>query len=143
MLPGIGQSSCTAAALLDHLAGRDLRAEERALEIDVHHLVVLGLGRVEHGRARLDAGIVHHDIDPAEPAHRRVDELLQIGGLAHIGVDADGLIAELGDLLLERGGRLRMGHIVDDDVGTLPGEFENDRLTDPAVAAGDDRHFVL
>jgi hypothetical protein len=23
------------------------------------------------------------------------------------------------------------------------GQFENDRLTDPAVAAGDDRHFVL
>ena len=31
-----------------------------------------------------------------------------------------------------------MDHVVDDDAGLLPGQFKNDRLTDPAVAAGDD-----
>ena len=79
----------------------------------------------------------------AEPAHRRVDEPLQVGELADIGIDADGLVAELGDLLLERLGRLRMKQIVNNDAGTLPGQFENDRLTDPAVAAGDDRNLVF
>ena len=133
----------TAAALLDHLAGGDLRAEERALEIDAHHLVVLGLGGVEHRRAGFDTGVVDHDIEPAEPLHCRVHELLQIGGLADVGVDADGLITQLGDLLFERRRRLRMSHVVDDDRGALPRQFENDRLTDPAVAAGDDRNFVL
>ena len=53
------------------------------------------------------------------------------------------LIAELGNLLLERRRRLRMGHVVDDDRGALPCEFENDRLTNPAVAAGDDGDLVL
>ena len=36
-----------------------------------------------------------------------------------------------------------MSHVVDDDRGALPRQFENDRLTDPAVAAGDDRNLVL
>jgi hypothetical protein len=53
--------------------------------------------------------------------------------------DADRLVTELGDLLLERLGGLRMSHVVDDDAGVLPGQFEHDRLTNPAVAAGDDR----
>ena len=83
MLPGIGQSSWTrrdvddpaAAALLDHLLRGDLRAEERALEIDREHLFVLGLGRVEHRRARFDAGVVDHDVDAAELFHGRGDEL--------------------------------------------------------------------
>src|SRR5437899_6730292 len=44
------------SSLLDHLPGRKLSAEERGLEIDLHHLVVLGLGRVEHRRARFHAG---------------------------------------------------------------------------------------
>jgi hypothetical protein len=48
------------------------------------------------------------DVHATEPAHRRVDELLQISEFAHIGVDADGLVTELDDLLLERLGRLRM-----------------------------------
>src|SRR6185369_415716 len=62
---------------------------------------------------------------------------------ADIGVDADGLITQLGNLLFERRRRFRMGHVVDDDRGALPRQFENDRLTDAAVAAGDDRNLVL
>ncbi len=82
VLPGIGQSSCTevmltmraAAALGDHLLRRELGAEERALQVDRQHLLVLRLGRVEHRRARLDAGVVDHDVEAAERLDRRVDE---------------------------------------------------------------------
>ena len=90
-----------AAALGDHLLRRELRAEERALEVDLEHLLVLRLGGVEHRGARLDAGVVHHDVEPAERLHRRVDECLQVGHLADVGVDADRLVAERDDLLLE------------------------------------------
>ena len=110
-----------AAALLDHLLGGNLRAEEGALEIDRHYLFVLILGRVEDRGARFDASVVHHDIHTAEPAHRRVDKFLQIGEFAHVGIDANRLLTELGDLLLERFGRLGMSHIIDDDAGILPG----------------------
>jgi hypothetical protein len=33
--------------------------------------------------------------------------------------------------------------IVNNDAGILPGQFENDGLTDPAVAARDDGSLVL
>jgi hypothetical protein len=48
------------------------------------------------------------------------------------------LVTELGDPLLERLGGPRMSHVVDDDAGVLPHRFVHDRLTNPAVAAGDD-----
>ena len=52
-------------------------------------------------------------------------------------------LPSLRDLPLERLGRLRMDHVVNDDAGALAGQFENDRLADPAVAAGDDGNLVL
>jgi hypothetical protein len=36
-----------------------------------------------------------------------------------------------------------MTHIVDDDIGMLAGEFENDRLAYPAIATGDDGDLAL
>nr|WP_244500721.1 hypothetical protein [Methyloceanibacter marginalis] len=89
-----------AFALLDHLLGRELRAEKGALEINVHHGVVLIFRGVENRGARLDAGIVHHHVQMAELADRRIDQLLEVGELAHIGVDADALVAETCDFAL-------------------------------------------
>jgi len=91
--------------LLDHLLGSDLGSEERAFKVDRHHLVVLALGGVEHGGARFDAGIVDHDIEPAEPAYGDVNQLLQVGKLAHVGFQVDRPAAELferHDLFLAR-----------------------------------------
>jgi len=133
----------TAAALLDHLLGCDLRAKKGALEIDGQNPVVLILGCVEDRSAGFNASIVHHDVQPTELAYRRIDELLQVRELAYIRIDANGPIAEPTDLPLERLGRLRMDHVVDDDARLLPGEFKHDRLADPAVAAGDDGNLVL
>ncbi len=67
-----------------------------------------------------------------------VDELLQVGDLADVGFDADGLIAEGHDLGFECFGRVGVRDVVDDDVGALGGERERDRFADAAVAAGDD-----
>src|SRR5215831_17293842 len=131
------------AALLDHLLGRNLRAEEGALQVDGQYLLVLSLSGFKYRGAGFDASIIHHDIDAAEPADCGVDESLQIRGPAHIGVDADRLIAELGDLLLERVGRFGMNHVVDDDTRSLPSEFENDGFADPAVASRDDGNLAV
>jgi hypothetical protein len=90
-------------------------------------------------RARRDS----NPRQPTEPLDRRIDEVLEVGTLAHVGRDADGLATELADLPLEHLGRLGMDHVVEDDAGLLPGQFKNDRLTDPAVAAGDDGNLVL
>ena len=132
-----------AAALGDHLLGRDLRAEEGALQVDRHHLLVLRLGGVEDRRAGLDAGVVDHHVEPAERLDRLVDEPLQVLDLADVGLHADGLVAELRDLAFEVLGRLLVGDVVDDDVGALAGEGEGDGLADAAVAAGDDGDLAL
>ena len=131
------------AALLDHLPRCDLRAEKRALEVYRHDPVVLRLRRVEHGGARFDAGVVDHDVEPAECFDCRIDHFLQFGNLAHVGLDSAALTSEFRDLLLQLLGRLRMHHVVDDDAGPLACEFQDDRLADPAVAPGDDRNLVL
>ena len=57
------------------------------LRLIVEHPVVLLLGGVQHRGAGLDAGVVDHDVDAAEPGHRRVDQGLEVGHLADIGVD--------------------------------------------------------
>ena len=67
-----------------------------------------------------------------------IDQPLEIGHLAHVGLDADRLVAERHDLLLELLGGVGVGDVVDDDVGALLGEGEHDALADAAVAAGDD-----
>ena len=126
-MPGIGQSSCTeadvddaaATALLDHLLRGELGAEEGALQIDGEHLLVLLLGRVENGCARLDAGVVDHDVHAAELLTAALMSFLQVGDLADVSVDADGLVAQRADLFLQRFGRLGMRDVVNDDVGAL------------------------
>ena len=145
MFPGIGQSidNAAAASLLDHLPSHNLRAETGALEIDGHYPVVLVLSGVEDRAAGFDTGVVHHDVDPTEHAHCFVDQHLQIRELAHIGFDANRLTAELADLLLECLSRLGMTHIVDDNIGMLPGEFENDGFPYPTVAARDDGDLTV
>jgi hypothetical protein len=91
---------------------------KNALEVDVEDLVVLGLGRVQDGGPGLDAGVVDHDVEVPERAHRRRDQPLEVVHLAHIGLDTDRLVAELGDLLLQLLGRGFVGHVVDDHAGT-------------------------
>src|SRR6202011_1803815 len=132
-----------AATLLDHLLGCDLRSKEGALEVYAHDRLVLRFGRVENRGACFDPSIVHHYVHAAEPAHGGIDELLQVGKLAHIGCHADRLAAELGNLLLDGTRRLGMCHVIDHDACTVLCKFEHNRLTDPAVAAGDDRNLVL
>ena len=145
-LPGIGQSSCTDVMLMMRppVPWAIMRfaaswvPKNALFKIDVEHLLVLRLGRVEHRRARLDPGVVHHDVEAAELLHRGVDEALQVLDLAHVGVDADGLAAQRDDLLFELLRRVLVADVVDDDVRAVLGEGEHDRLADPGVASGDD-----
>ena len=132
-----------AAALLDHLFGRKLGSEEGALQIDLKHLLVLLFGRFEHGCASLDAGVVHHDVQPAKRFHGCGDQPFQVRHLAHVRLYANGLIAEQRDLFFELLGRFRMGDVVDHDVRALPGQFEHNGLADTAVTTGDNGDFVL
>ena len=88
-----------------------------------------------------DSEVILRSGSLAELLHGRRDQLLQIGDFADVGVDADYLRAQRRDLLFQSGRGLGMRDVVDHDIRTLPGQFQDDRQTDAAVAAGDDGHF--
>jgi hypothetical protein len=140
---GADVDDAPAAALGDHLLGGELRAEEGALEVDRQHLLVLVLRGVEHRGPRLHAGVVDHHVETAEVLDRPVDQPLEVGDLAHVGLDTGRLVAERLDLVLELFSGVLLRHVVDDDVGLAPGERQRDRLADPAVAPGDDGNLSL
>ena len=132
-----------AAALLDHLFGRNLGPEKGALQIDIQHLLVLLFGGLEHGGTRFNSGVVHHDVQPPKRFHGGGYKPLQVRDFADIRFHPNGFIAKQRHLPFDRVGRLRMGDIVDCDVRSLPGQFEHNRLTDSAVATGDNGDFVF
>ena len=72
-----------------------------------------------------------------------VDQFLQVGDLADIGIDADGLVAEGRYLLLQSFRRLGMRDVINDDVGALFGQLQHDGLADAAVAAGNNSNFTF
>src|SRR5271156_5568454 len=77
--------------------------------------------------------VVHHDVETAEFRHGGVDEPLQVVGAAGVGIDADRLIVEGRNLLLQLVGRLGVSDVVDDDADAGSGEPQRDRLADPLL----------
>ena len=113
-----------AAALLDHLLGRDLRAEERALEIDRTAPCRTAASVVSSTEVRVSTPALFTMMSSRPNlAHRGVDQRLQIVDPADVGLDADRLLAQRGDLALQRVGRLGMDDVVDDDVGARRGSI--------------------
>jgi hypothetical protein len=73
----------------------------------------------------------------------RVDEPLEVGHLADVGVDLDRPTPGRSDLRDHVVGRFGVRHVVDHDVGTVGGEPQRDGLADPAVATGHDRDLAF
>src|SRR5664279_167710 len=67
----------------------------------------------------------------------------EVRDLADVGLDPDHLVTEVAHLLLEVLGGLLVGDVVDDDVGTVCGQGQHDRLADAGVATGDHCHLAL
>src|SRR5207248_4898176 len=87
------------------------------------------------------ADVVDDDVDPAELAHRRVDESVQVVGVAQIARHDRGAPTPLGDGagdLLE----LFFGAGRDDDVGAGFGQGQGGRGPDTASRPGDDGCLV-
>ena len=74
--------------------GGKLGSEEWTLHVDLKYLLVLLFRCFKYGCTGLDAGVVHHDVQPAESFHRGGDQPFQVGEFAHVRIHADGLIAK-------------------------------------------------
>ena len=91
-------------------------------------------------RAELqDAGVVDEDVELAEAALGLFDHALPFVFAAHVVVEVDGVVAEVGrDLLAEI-----VEHIAEDDLGAFRDEQPHVLLTLAARAAGDDRYLAV
>jgi hypothetical protein len=72
-----------------------------------------------------------------------LDQTLQVLDPADVRLNADRLIAKRSDLALERLRGCGICDVIDDDARSRLREADGDRLSDPAVPAGDNRNFVL
>src|SRR5699024_1984137 len=72
-------------------------------------------------------------------AHHR----LQIVQAGDVGLDPDGVPASVRDVLDQLGGLVRVGDVVDDDVGARAGGGADDGFADATVAPGDDHRLAL
>ena len=81
---GIDDFAHAPAALLFHLLGRRLRAENHAFDVDVEHAVDIGLAHIFQRHHVFNAGIVDKHIHTAEGVCRVFDQRKLIFALAHI-----------------------------------------------------------
>ena len=146
MLPGIGQSSWVdeivtispPLALRHELLGRELGAEERALEVYRQHVVEVGFAGREQRRAGFDTRVADENIEPAEILDGGPDNPAQVFGARDVGFHSDRAAASPSGGGYDLGCVVRVHTVVDHDVRAFGGGGEDDRLADAAVAAGDD-----
>ncbi len=124
-----------------HVARRDLKHVEHAVEIGGEHAAPLFLGAVNEGvsSAAADASIGEAAVDPAEPVqggrHRGCDRGC-IADVADAGIDLAGTTGH------GRGGIFVLLGVTgpDRNIAAGGGERLRDAKADAAIAAGDDGH---
>src|ERR1700735_1415966 len=129
-------------ALFDHLFGRKLGAEKRALKVDLQHFIVLGFGSVENRGAGFNSRIVYHDVDTPKPFDRRGKETFAALQFADVRLDAEDAYSQSSDLFFNRVCRIRMRDVIDHNTCTLLCELERNRFADTAIAASNNGNFV-
>src|ERR1700722_20017274 len=72
------------ASALDHAGDEDLRAIDDTPQIDADYVLPVR-GRSKHSAARLHAGIIHQNVDTAEPLPHRKFQFLDIVDASDIG----------------------------------------------------------
>ena len=110
-----------------HLADRSTTAVEDAADVDVHHEVIVVVGRVLDRFLDLHPGVVDDRVETTGGADRSSDQGIARCCVGDIGLDPRDAV---------EGDRATAGG---EDGGALGDEPGGDPLTDPARCAGDDR----
>ena len=108
-----------------------LGQQEDGLEVDVHHVVPIGLGIIHAVGAADDAGVVDEDVERAERGDLGGD--VRGGGKVH----EDGLSGAARGLDL-RDGLVTGAATGGEDMGAGLGQTHGDGLTDAGVGTGDE-----
>ena len=126
----------------NHRSGDSLRAEARALQIDVEDVIPVTFRHLQERDAREHSGIVDQNLDRPEPplggGHHRL-RLLDISDVCLDGQCTPSMAAHfIGDgvrsaLVIEP---------VDRDVGTRSGKFDRHCAADPLLRPSDQDHLA-
>src|SRR5581483_2294131 len=119
------------------LARRGLRAEERSAKVHVDHLIPELDRMLEERRGRIDARVVHEDVDPPEPGDGRVDRGARALGSRHVGGDRLERAVPAPAQTTRRGARAARVDVVQHDRGAGLGEAAGDAQTDARARARD------
>ena len=111
------------------------------MQVDGQHVVPLLRRDVLDQRPRIDAGVLHEDVEAAEALQRRGDGRLGAGFFADIACD-EGAGPSLAEPLRGRAAGVLLG-VGDDDRRAFLDEALGDALADAARRADDDRDPVL
>jgi hypothetical protein len=136
---GDGRHEDQASVVLEVLP-RSLADEELCASIEVEDVVVLLLGDLLGLVPALGAGVAHDNVDLAEVLLGLLEQTLDLGGLADVGLDGNGFGAGAG--LLDQlahlvGGFLAVG-VVDNDAGAAATKLNGAATTDTTAGTGDE-----
>ena len=119
------------------------RVEERTAQVDGHHPIEVGDGRVDQPRLHADARVVDQDVEPSEMFDREPDRRVDVVFIRGVGPN-EPCLTDSGSLQpLER---LRPQCLVaagHDDRGTLREESLRDREPDPRGSSGHERSLAV
>ena len=117
------------------------RGEKRALEVDVDYRVPIGRGCREEVDAREDAGVVDHDVNPAE-AIGGADHAADVGLFSDAALDHRGAAAGRLDAPDDHLGGGAAVEVVDDHCRALARKGHRDRRADALLCPGHHRDPV-
>ena len=107
-----------------------LRHVERAVDVDVHHVVEVSRRQVVGEDVLVDTGVVDDVRDAVERLDGPVDESPRVVRVAHVRTDDHCLLSPLADLVGDRLGRGLAGVVVHRDVVPVAGEAVGDCAAD-------------
>src|SRR3546814_11110226 len=90
LMDGTDVDDAAGSAGVAQVPHKSLRDEERALQIDIEHEVVVGLGDIPEIGTPFDAGIVDEDVDRDEFFDRPINDTMIVRGAYDIPGDKEG-----------------------------------------------------
>lgn len=122
-----------------------LTNEELGASVQVEDVVVLLLGDLLSLVPRLGTTVGHDNVNLAKVLLGLLEQTLNLGNLADVGLDGDGLGTAAGGLNLSYdliGGGLA-ALVVDNDAGTTSSELNSTATTDTTASAGDESNLSV
>jgi hypothetical protein len=121
----------------NHRFGHSLRAEARALQINVENVIPVAFRHLQKQDAREHAGIVDQNVDRPEPLLDGRHHRLRLHDTRNVGLDRQRALSVTTHLI---GGALRSAFVIEPvnrDIGARQSKFDRHRAADPLLRPRD------